>query len=72
MSGNDAKNVWGIKIYTKTVMDKRDFKMYGIIEAPIHKMLKAYPREFRFLKHETRRVNDSARAKRAMKDQKSE
>ena len=35
------KNVWNIKIYTKTVTEGRDRKMWGVIEAPIDKMLKA-------------------------------
>ena len=47
------KNVWGIRIYRRTLKDKGDYKMYGVIEAPIHKMIKAFPNEFRFLKHET-------------------
>ena len=33
------KNVWGIRIYTRTLKDKGDYKMYGVIEAPIHKMI---------------------------------
>ena len=32
------KNVWNIKIYTKTVTEGRDRKMWGVIEAPIDKM----------------------------------
>ena len=61
------KNVWGIRIYTRTLKDKGDHKMYGVIEAPIHKMLKAFPNEFRFLKHETRREHDAKRGNRAKK-----
>ena len=61
------KNVWGIRIYTRTLKDKGDYKMYGVIEAPIHKMLKAFPHEFRFLKHETRREHDAKRTNRAKK-----
>ena len=58
------KNVWNIKIYTKTVTEGRDRKMWGVIEAPIDKMLKAYPDEFKFMRHETRRSLDMERAKR--------
>ena len=61
------KNVWGIRIYTRTLKDKGDYKMYGVIEAPIHKMLKAFPHEFRFLKHETRREHDANRTNRVKK-----
>ena len=39
-------------------------KMYGVIEAPISKMMKAYPDEFSFMRHETKR---SLRAKNKMK-----
>ena len=34
----------------------------GVIEAPIHKMLKAFPDEFKFMKHETRRSLDGKRS----------
>ena len=61
------KNVWGIRIYTRTLKDAGNYKMYGVIEAPIHKMLKAFPNEFRFLKHETRREHDAKRNNRAKK-----
>jgi hypothetical protein len=54
-----------VKIYTKTRHHKTDkntylARMYGVIEAPIHEMLKAYPNEFSFLRHESKR---SLRAK---------
>ena len=29
--------------------------MIGVIEAPITKMMKAYPAEFKFMRHETKR-----------------
>ena len=61
------KNVWGIRIYTRTLKDKGDYKMYGVIAAPIHKMLKAFPHEFRFLTHEPRREQDAKRGSRAKK-----
>ena len=51
--------VWGIKIYTK-VQHKKINKTYvpemmGVIEAPITKMMKAYPAEFKFMRHQTKR-----------------
>ncbi len=52
--------------------EKRKDIWYGVIEAPLYKMMKAYPREFSFLQHETRRTLDASRAKRAeMKKKKS-
>ena len=39
-------NVWGVKVYTKTVTEGGNREMWGVIEAPIHKMLKAFPDEF--------------------------
>ena len=30
-------------------------KMLGVIEAPVTKMMKAYPREFNFMRHQTMR-----------------
>ena len=51
--------VWGIKIYTKTTFEKKNGKyipkMLGVIEAPITKMMKAYPSEFSFMRHQTKR-----------------
>ena len=51
--------VWGIKVYTKTTFEKSNgkyiSKMLGVIEAPVTKMIKAYPREFKFMRHETKR-----------------
>ena len=44
---------------------KRKDEWYGVIEAPLYKMMKAYPREFSFLQHETRRSLDASRSKRA-------
>lgn len=54
------QNVWGIKIYTRTIMEGNRPVMYGTIEAPINKMMKAYPEDFAFMRHETKR---SMRAK---------
>ena len=51
--------VWGIKIYTKTTYEKMNGKyipkMLGVIEAPVTKMMKAYPSEFSFMRHQTKR-----------------
>ena len=30
-------------------------KMYGVVEGPVTKMIKAYPEEFSFMRHETKR-----------------
>ena len=51
--------VWGIKVCTK-IRHKKIGKTYvpemiGVIEAPITKMMKAYPAEFKFMRHETKR-----------------
>jgi len=67
--------VYGLKFYTKTRMErvsppgtpaeKRIFlpKMYGVIEAPINKMMKAYPEEFSFMRHETMRDQRPSKGK---------
>ena len=47
--------IYGLKVYTKTVMDGRIPKMYGVIEGPVNKMMKAYPDKFSFMKHKTMR-----------------
>ena len=49
-----------IKIYTKTKHHKSKqhtyiAKMYGVIEGPIHHMLKHFPNEFDFIRHESKR-----------------
>ena len=62
-----ANKVWGINIYTKTVTEGKERQMWGVIEAPGNKMLKAYPDEFKFIRHETRRSLDMERAKRNAK-----
>ena len=67
-----GEKIWNIKVYTKMYREKRKDIWYGVIEAPLYKMMKAYPREFSFLQHETRRTLDASRAKRAeMKKKKS-
>tara|TARA_R110000796_G_scaffold11432_2_gene37944 strand:- start:3348 stop:3554 length:207 start_codon:yes stop_codon:yes gene_type:complete len=59
---------YGLKLYTKTIMqDVKGVqipKMLGVIEAPINKMMRAYPEEFSFMRHETKRsLRPSARSK---------
>ena len=60
-------NVWGIKIYTKTTYEKMNGKyipkMLGVIEAPVTKMMKAYPREFNFMRHQTMRDQRPSKGK---------
>jgi hypothetical protein len=47
-----------IRIYTKTkhIHSKNTYqqKLYGVIEGPIHQIMKFYPNEFSFLRHETK------------------
>ena len=47
--------IYGLKVYTKTIMDGRIPKMHGVIEGPVNKMIRAYPEEFSFMRHETTR-----------------
>ena len=55
---------YGLKIYTKTIMDGRIPKMIGVVEGPVNKMIKAYPEEFNFMRHQTKRsLRPSARGK---------
>ncbi len=54
------QKVWGLNIYTKTVKDGKHEKIIGVIEGSVTKMMKAYPDEFSFMRHETKR---SLRAK---------
>ena len=53
------EKVWGVDVYTRTIKEKINgsyhYKMIGIIEAPINKMMKAFPEEFSFMRHKTRR-----------------
>jgi len=60
--------VYGLKTYTKTTYEKKDGrylpKMLGVIEGSVNKMIKAYPKEFKFMRHETKRsLRPSARGK---------
>ena len=62
-----AEKVWGIKIYTKTRFEKSNgkyiSKMLGVIEAPVTKMIKAYPSEFNFMRHQTMRDQRPSKGK---------
>ncbi len=60
--------VYGLKTYTKTTNEKTNGryipKMLGVIEGPVNKMIKAYPQEFSFMRHETKRsLRPSSRGK---------
>jgi hypothetical protein len=60
--------VYGLRAYTKTIVEKKDGKYYpkmlGVIEGPVNKMIRAYPEEFAFMRHETKRtLRPSARGK---------
>lgn len=64
----EMSKVYGIKIYTKTTHEKKDGvyvpKMLGVIEGPVMKMIKAYPNEYSFMRHETKRsLRPSAKGK---------
>jgi len=47
-----------IKIYTKNKQQKINNtyvqKMYGVIEGPVHLMMRYFPKEFSFMRHETK------------------
>jgi|TARA_R100000234_G_C4938326_1_gene151753 hypothetical protein len=49
-----------VKIFTKTkhvkINNTYNAKLYGVIEGPINQMLKYYPNEFKFLRHETKEM----------------
>ncbi len=60
--------VYGLKIYTRTTYEKKNGKyiprMLGVIEGSVNKMIKAYPSEFSFMRHQTKRdIRPSARGK---------
>ena len=59
--------VWGIKIYTKTTFEKINGKyvpkMLGVIEGSVNKMIKAYPNEFSFMRHQTMRDQRPSKGK---------
>jgi len=44
-------------------MDGRVPKMYGVIEGPVNKMMKAYPDKFSFMKHQTMRDQRPSKGK---------
>ena len=53
--------VYGLKIYTRTTHGRNNGvyipKVLGVIEGPVVKMIKAYPKEFSFMRNETTRFN---------------
>ncbi len=57
-----------IKVFTKTKHFKKgnnsyDAKIYGVIEGPVNQMLKLYPTEFKFMRHETKEMQRKPRKK---------
>ncbi len=57
-----------IKVFTKTKHFKKgnnsyDAKIYGVIEGPVNQMLKLYPTEFKFMRHETKEMQRKPRNK---------
>ena len=50
---------YGLKFYTKTIIDESKGmkipKMLGVIEGPVNKMMNAYPEEFAFMRHDRKR-----------------
>ena len=65
--------VYGLKIYTRTTHVRNNGvynpKMLGVIEGPVNKMIKAYPKEFSFMRHETKRsLRPSSITKKARKN----
>ena len=47
-----------VKIYTKTkhqkVKNTYVQKMYGVIEGPVHLMMRYFPKEFSFMRHQNK------------------
>ena len=62
--------IYGLKVYTKTIMDGRIPKMYGVIEGPVNKMMKAYPAEFSFMRHQTKRDKKFGKEEKCLKSKK--
>jgi len=63
-----SPKTYGLNFYTKTTHTKvgKTYipKMLGVIEGPVNKMIKAYPEEFSFMRHQTKRdLRPSARGK---------
>ena len=62
---------YGLKIYTKTTNEKINgryiSKMLGVIEGPVNKMIKAYPEEFSFMRHQTMRDQRPSKGKKKEK-----
>ena len=57
MASNGKGNVYGRKIFTKKKRNSPNDsgKIVGVIEGPADKMITAYPKEFAFMRHETKR-----------------
>ena len=56
MASNGKGNVYGLKIFTKTIRKSpNDSRIVAVIEGPADKMITAYPKEFAFMRHETKR-----------------
>ena len=62
-----TEKVYGLKIYTRTTYEKKDGrylpKMLGVIEGSVNKMIKAYPSEFSFMRHQTKRDQKISKGK---------
>ena len=62
-----AGKVYGLKIYTRTTYEKTNGKyipkMLGVIEGSVNKMIKAYPSEFSFMRHQTMRDQRPSKGK---------
>ena len=60
------EKVYGVDVYTRTIKEKINgsyhYKMIGIIEAPINKMMKAFPNEFYFMRHKNRREERTSKS----------
>ena len=48
-------------------MDGRIPKMIGVVEGPVNKMIKAYPEEFSFMRHQTMRDQRPSKGKKKEK-----
>ncbi len=59
--------IYGLKFYTRTTHEKvgKTYipKMLGVIEGSVNKMIKAYPREFNFMRHQTMRDQRPSKGK---------
>ena len=63
-----------IKIYTKTKHFKTKKntyvpKMWGVIEGPVHQMMRYFPKEFAFIRHESKRSLRPSKAQKKKDEQ---